>query len=152
MNITIQKAKIEHLSACVDALLNSELGRQYFTQQGATRELTSGISKEEVYAALSEDGNCLGFVWGRLDAAFHIYPYMHLVAVRAEYRGKGVGKQLIEFCENVVFASDSKVFLVVADFSLQTKKLYEKLGYTQVGELPDLYSPGVTEYLMMKNK
>lgn len=142
---------MEHLPACVDALLNSELGRQYFTETGANREITRGINKGEIYVAL-EENHCLGFVWGIIDAAFFIYPYMHIVAVREEFRGRGIGQKLIKFCEEVVFAQEPKVFLVVADFSPQTKKLYEKLGYIQVGKIPDLYKPGISEYLMMKNK
>jgi len=44
------------------------------------------------------------------------------------------------------------VFLVVADFNPEAKRLYEHLGYRQVGEIPGLYKAGVTEYLMMKER
>jgi ribosomal protein S18 acetylase RimI-like enzyme len=46
----------------------------------------------------------------------------------------------------------SSNFLVVADFNPDAKRLYERLGYQQVGVLPGLYKEGVTEYLMMKEK
>jgi ribosomal protein S18 acetylase RimI-like enzyme len=71
-----------------------------------------------------------------------------------DQRGRGIGQQLIKCCEDVVFAQAPKVFLVVvvADFSLSTKRLYEKLGYVEVGKIPDLFKSGVTEYLLMKNK
>jgi ribosomal protein S18 acetylase RimI-like enzyme len=49
-----------------------------------------------------------------------------------------------------VFTDSSKVFLVVADFNPEAKRLYERMGYRQVGAIPGLYRDGVTEYLMMK--
>lgn len=51
-----------------------------------------------------------------------------------------------------MFQDSSKVFLVVADFYPDAKRLYESLGYQQVGILPGLYKEGVAEYLMMKEK
>jgi ribosomal protein S18 acetylase RimI-like enzyme len=44
-----------------------------------------------------------------------------------------------------------KVFLVVADYNPDAKRFYERNGYQQVGKIPDLYRPGVTEYLMVKD-
>jgi ribosomal protein S18 acetylase RimI-like enzyme len=44
------------------------------------------------------------------------------------------------------------VFLVVADFNPEAKRLYESLGYRQVGVIPGLYKEGVSEQLMMKNR
>lgn len=84
--------------------------------------------------------------------AFHSFPYLHIIAVREEFRGLGIGKKLLSFFEEMVFPHTSKVFLVVADFNPDAKRLYESLGYQQVGVLPNLYKEGVTEYLMMKEK
>jgi ribosomal protein S18 acetylase RimI-like enzyme len=44
-----------------------------------------------------------------------------------------------------------KLFLVVADYNPAAKRFYERNGYQQVGEIPNLYRPGVTEYLMVKD-
>ena len=44
----------------------------------------------------------------------------------------------------------SKCFLVVADYNPEAKRLYEQIGYTEVGRIPDLYKEGVTEILMMR--
>lgn len=151
MTVEIVKGELKHLDDCVEALLQSELGKQYFTAHGAKKEITMGISNGEIYVAINELGHCLGFAWGIFHGAFYVYPYVHIVAVKEELRGRGIGKQLINYCEEVVFANYSKIFLVVAEFSFKTKKLYEHLGYVQVGEIPSLYKEGITEYLMMKN-
>jgi ribosomal protein S18 acetylase RimI-like enzyme len=153
MEISIVKGKIEYLNECRSALMSSELGDQYFkTSEKAEKTLLGGLKRDEIYVALDRDNNCIGFIWYILDAAFHKYPYIHIIAVKKEYRGKGIGKKLLSFLEETVLNSESKIFLVVADFNLKAKKLYEQIGYKEVGQIPDLYKEGVTEYLMMKCK
>jgi len=153
MQIVITKAHKGHLEGCKNALLNSKLGQEYFpTEQKADAAIAEGITKEEIFVALDEKGECLGFIWFILSGAFHSFPYLHIIAVREEFRGLGIGKKLLSFFEEMVFPHSSKVFLVVADFNPDAKRLYENLGYQQVGVLPNLYKVGATEYLMMKEK
>lgn len=153
MNITIIKASVNYIEDCKVALVNSELGRQYFpVEANAIFALREGIEKEEVYIALNNKANCMGFIWFIQKGAFHSFPYLHIIAVKDEYRGLGIGKRLIEFFEDSGFENNAKVFLVVADFNPKAKKLYMSLGYKEVGSIPDLYKRGVTEYLMMKEK
>jgi ribosomal protein S18 acetylase RimI-like enzyme len=153
MKITITKAHDRHLEDCKVALLNSKLGQEYFvTEEKALSALTEGITKEEIFVAVDEGNECVGFIWFILKSAFHSFPYLHIIAVKEAFRGRGVGKILLSFFEEAVFTDNSKVFLVVADFNPDAKRLYESLGYQQVGEIPDLYKEGVTEYLMMKER
>ena len=153
MNITIRKASVEYLEDCKAALLKSELGREYFqVEANATATLKEGIEKEEIYVALDDRDICLGFIWFIQKGAFHSFPYLHIIAVKEECRGLGIGKMLINFFEDISFENTQKVFLVVADFNQKAKKLYMNLGYKEVGVIPNLYKKGVTEYLMMKEK
>jgi ribosomal protein S18 acetylase RimI-like enzyme len=153
MILTIIKGKSEHLPACVQALRNSRLGEQYFpTNEKAVAAISEGMTKDEFYVAMDEERRCLGFIWYIFSGAFHAFPYLHIIAVSESARGLGIGKQLMDFFERQVFADHSKVFLVVADFNPDARRLYERLGYRQVGAIPGLYKDGVTEYLMMKVK
>lgn len=153
MNLTIVPAAPAHLEACVAALCASRLGEVHFpVPEKARAALTEGIIKEELFAALDERGVCLGFIWFILDGAFHSFPYLHIIAVAEAARGKGVGTQLLAFFERAAFAEHSKAFLVVADFNPEARRLYERLGYRQVGSLPNLYKEGVTEHLMLKER
>ena len=153
MKIVVIKAHEEHLEDCKVALLNSKLGQEYFSSEEKARSaLTEGITKEEVFVAIDEDGKCLGFIWFILNGAFHSFPYLHIIAVKKEFRGKGIGKKLLNFFEEAVFTEHSKAFLVVADFNPGAKRLYESLGYQQVGVIPGLYKEGVSEQLMMKER
>lgn len=151
MHISIIKAEEKHLYDCKVALINSELGRVYFSEQDkAVRALKDGISKGEISVAINDEGKCLGFIWIILNGAFHCFPYLHIIAVKEEYRNLGIGKQLLKYFEEVTHKYSSKVFLVVADFNEKANKLYESIGYKEVGVIPNLYKSGVTEHLMMK--
>jgi ribosomal protein S18 acetylase RimI-like enzyme len=138
---------------CEEALIRSELGRRYFFTEGsARRALEEGFHKGEIYVALNTSGQCTGFLWIIPNGVFHSFPYLHIVAVKEEYRNHGIGKELIRFFEEISFIDHSKVFLVVADFNPGARKLYEELGYLEVGPIPGLYRAGITETLMMKLK
>jgi ribosomal protein S18 acetylase RimI-like enzyme len=153
MKIAIIKARDRHLEDCKVALLNSKLGQEYFvTEEKALSALSEGITKEELFVAVDEGEECVGFIWFILKSAFHSFPYLHIIAVKEAFRGKGIGKKLLSFFEEAVFTDNSKVFLVVADFNPDAKRLYESLGYQQVGVIPNLYKEGVSEYLMMKER
>ncbi len=152
MDITILKGSIDYLDDCEDALVNSELGKRYFSEKGSARKsLEEGFCKNEIYVAV-EYNHCKGFIWVIKNGIFHSFPYIHIVAVKSQNRGQGIGEVLLRFVENECFTDYSKLFLVVADFNPNAKRLYERLGYTEIGEIPDLYRKGISECLMMKSK
>ena len=53
--------------------------------------------------------------------------------------------------ERIASEMANMFFLVVADYNPDAKRFYERNGYQQVGEIPNLYRQGITEYLMVKN-
>lgn len=151
MEIKIVKGNTDYLSECEDALVNSELGIRYFSKEGsARRALEEGFAKEEIYIALDNNQICKGFIWFIMDGIFHSFPYLHIIAVSQDSRNQGIGKILLQFFENTCFKDKSKLFLVVADFNPNAKRLYEKIGYIEVGSIPSLYREGITEHIMMK--
>jgi ribosomal protein S18 acetylase RimI-like enzyme len=151
MNINVIKAEDRHLADCAAAVLDSELGDVYFKdRKRAVQALTRGISRGEIFVAVNNDLECLGFIWVNPSGMFDKFPYLHMIAVRREYRGIGIGKILIRYFEDNYRNDGSKAFLVVADFNPKAKTLYESLGYKEVGVIPGLYKEGVAESLMMK--
>lgn len=150
MDITIEKGCIEYLSDCEESLVNSELGKRYFTEKGsAAKAILEGLESGNLFIALA-NSLCVGFMWFIPNGAFHAFPYLHIISIKEAYRGKGIGERMINFYEKIV--DSEKLFLVVADFNPQAKRFYEKMGYRQVGVIPHLYRKGITEYLMMKER
>jgi ribosomal protein S18 acetylase RimI-like enzyme len=153
MGIAVVKGNISHLKDCEEAVVNSELGRRYFSQTGSARNsLEKGFVNDDIFVAIDESNNCIGFVWVITNGAFHSFPYIHIIAVKSGNRGQGIGKILLQHVEDVYYQNNSKLFLVVADFNPEAKRLYESIGYTAIGDIPDLYRKGITECLMMKSK
>jgi ribosomal protein S18 acetylase RimI-like enzyme len=151
MEITIVKGSMDYINDCEEALSNSELGIRYFSKEGsARRALEDGFAKGEIYIAIDINNNCMGFIWFILDGIFHSFPYLHIITVKKEHRNHGIGKQLLKFFEDICFKDYTKLFLVVADFNPDAKRLYERIGYNEVGTIPNLYREGITEHLMMK--
>jgi ribosomal protein S18 acetylase RimI-like enzyme len=158
MEITITDAKPEHLDDCTTTVAQSQLGREYFDDSEEIRQLLmKGLADGNISVAIGDclDGELdqfLGFMWVVPNGAFNAYPFLNLIAVKEEYRGQGIGSQLLDLLEESVFADHPKIFLVVAEFDVGPKRLYDYRGYVQVGMIPDLYKDGVAEQLMMKTK
>ena len=148
--LTFAKGNEQHLKACRDALCRSTLGEKYFSSPGsAENAILEGIYQGNLYVALIGE-ECIGFTYIIPRGAFHSFPYLHIIAIREEYRGKGIGKALLDYSECIASEMADRFFLVVADFNPDAKRFYERNGYQQVGEIPNLYRPGITEYMMAK--
>ena len=149
--LTFAKGNEQHLKACRDALCRSALGGKYFSSPGsAENAILEGIYRGNLYAALIGE-ECIGFTYIIPGGAFHSFPYLHIIAIKEEYRGKGIGKALLDYSESIASEMADRFFLVVADFNPAAKRFYERNGYQQVGKIPNLYRPGITEYMMAKN-
>ncbi len=147
--ITIIDGENRYITDCTEILQNSELGNAYFSdEQKAKAMLQYALEKKELYIALNEQGECVGFIYCMQNGVFGSYPYLHIISVKEDCRGNGIGSLLMSYFEEK-YPSD-KHFLTVDDFNINAKKLYERLGYQCVGQLPDFYKKGVDCYLMMK--
>jgi len=151
--VKILQAQKEHIKECMEALRESKLGKTYFASEDSLRSfITEGIDKKEIYAALGEGGQFLGYIWISLNGAFYKYPYCRNIAVKKEFRNQGVGKVLLKYYEKVGFINSPRIFILVSDFNQKAKKLYENMGFMEVGRIPDLFKDGVTEIIMIKYK
>ena len=149
--ISFAEGNEQHLKDCMDALCRSALGEKYFSSPGsAENAILEGIHQGNLYVALIGE-ECVGFTYIIPKGAFHSFPYLHLIAVKEEYRDMGIGKALLDFSESIASKMADKLFLVVADYNPDAKRFYERNGYQQVGEISNLYRPGIAEYLMTKN-
>ena len=143
----------KYLTDCKEAYKNSELGEAYSPSDDALSfRLLEGMGKREIYVALDKSDRCIGYIWIALRGAFYHFPYCPGLAVRKEYRGRGVGTALLEHYEKAGFEYSDRIFILVSDFNLKARKLYERLGYKQVGLLPDFFKEGIAEHILMKKE
>lgn len=66
------------------------------------------------------------------------------------HRGKGIGIQLLGFCEERILKFSPNVFICVSSFNTAAIKLYYKFGFKLVGELDNFVKAGFTELLLRK--
>ena len=71
------------------------------------------------------------------------------IAVKSDYRGKGIGKALLEEAiERCKRRKKKMITLEVRISNLQAQELYKKYGFEIVGKLEKYYSDGEDAYLM----
>ena len=108
----------------------------------------------EVYVAVDDvaegegEPSVAGFTIIVMQGAF--VGYIQSMAVREDWRGRGLGTSLIAFAEERIFRDKPNVFICVSSFNLGARRLYERLGYHVVGELPDFVVRGHSEILLRK--
>ncbi len=102
----------------------------------------------EVFVAADHDVR--GFIVLNMHGAF--VGYIQTVCVDERTRSGGVGTQLIAFAEERILRETPNVFLCVSSFNTRARALYERLGYSDVGELKDFLIEGASEILMRKTR
>jgi len=134
--------------ACAALMASSKpwttLGRDYDTLLRFARD-----PSRERYVAY-QDGRLAGFVFLNLQGAF--VGYLQTICVAPAFRNAGIGSALIAFAEERIFRDHANVFLCVSSFNQAARRLYERLGYTVVGELTDYLMPGQSELLLRKSR
>jgi len=151
MEIRIVTGNVEYLSDCIEAYQYSELGEVYcHTEEQLKSFLTEGFDKGEIFVALDETNKCLGYIWITLKGTFYGFPYCRNLAVKKDYRGRGVGTALLKYYDKIGFENSTRLFILVSDFNHRAKKLYERVGYKQVGLIPDFFKDGVSEFILVK--
>lgn len=78
--------------------------------------------------------------------------YIQTVCAAPEYRGKGVGTALVAFAEERIFRDHKNAFICVSDFNPGARRLYERLGFSLVGQLTDYLVAGRSELLLRKTR
>ena len=78
-------------------------------------------------------------------------PYIVSIAVAEAFRSQGVGQRLVEHVEQLARGRARQLFLCVSSFNPRARAFYERIGFVQVGELPDFIIDGASELLMCRS-
>ena len=108
--------------------------------------LLGNVTRERFLAKV--DGEPAGFLMISMQGAF--VGYVQLLGVAPAFRGRGVGKALVEYAERRIFRETPNVFICVSDFNQEAQGFYAKMGYRKVGELTDFIIAGHAEILLRK--
>lgn len=138
---------------CAAIMADNPLWQRYgVTVEMARRTFASGLERGVALFVVESDGEPGGFLWLEPVGAFARSGYIRLIGVSPTKQGRGLGLELMEHAERVLFAKGDDVFLLVSDFNVSAQRFYQRLGYVQVGALPDFVLQGVTELIYRKRK
>ena len=71
--------------------------------------------------------------WLRYGLFWDNTPFMNMLHLPEQYRGKGVGKQLVDFWEREMKSKGYKVLLTSSAQTESAQHFYTKLGYSAIG-------------------
>ena len=94
------------------------------------------------------NGKLLGFVILQEQGSFK--GYIKTLCVSEEYRGRGYGTLLLQFCEKRILSYSPNLFICVSASNEGAIDLYTRFGFELVGELPNFVIEGFAELLMRK--
>ena len=149
--ILIRPMTCEDVPELARFIAHAPLWQRYQVSEASARQaLEGGLRREEgLYVALVE-GQRAGFIWFLLQGAFAHSGYIRLLGVLPAFRRRGVGTALMGQAEAAIRRQAASVFLLTSDFNREAQAFYRRLGYQQVGAIPDYIVPGVTELIFYK--
>ena len=147
MNIEIRRIRgTTEAGICARLMANCEPWITLQRDYAASLQTISAASKE-VYIALIA-GEIVGFIILNMHGAF--VGYIQSICTSPQWRGRGIGSQLIAYAEKRIFREVPNAFICVSSFNESARRLYERLGYVVIGELKDFIISGYSELLMRK--
>ena len=78
-------------------------------------------------------------------------PYIELLGLFPNSRGKGIGKQLIAWAETEARREAKNLWVIASSFNHQALNFYQGLGFLPVGSLQGLVTPEHDEILLRKS-
>ena len=103
---------------------------------------------KEIYVTEYEN-KIAGFVILQICGTFK--GYIQTICISEELRGKGLGKKLLQFCEERILKISPNIFICASSFNKGAIKLYNEFGFKLIGELENFVKEGFTELLLRKS-
>ncbi|HEY65312.1 MAG TPA: GNAT family N-acetyltransferase [Caldilineae bacterium] len=149
--VQIRPMTLEDVPALARFIAETPLWQRYrVSEEGARRTLERGLSRGEGLYVAVVDGQVAGFIWFLVQGAFAHSGYIRLIGVLPAFSGQGIGARLMAAAEAVIRREAHSVFLLTSDFNEAAQAFYRRLGYQQVGAIPDYILPGVAELIFYK--
>ena len=144
--IITQTTDTPKIAECVRMMSATEPWITYSMDYDQCLKAFDGDCKE-IYVLENKNG-IAGFVILQVCGTFK--GYIQTLCVSEIYRNKGLGKRLLQFCEERILEISPNIFICVSSFNKGATKLYYEFGFKLVGELHDFVKEGLTELLLRK--
>jgi len=91
---------------------------------------------------------CMRFGFG-----WDVFPFLNLIMVDKDVRGKGIGRELMGFWEEEMKAQGHKLVMTSTDVDEEAQHFYRKLGYRDSGGIlfpRELFPSSAMELVLIK--
>lgn len=140
----------EMISHCADLMVASNPWNVlHFSHAQCVNSLSS--HQLQINVAFDDEGKPLGFM-ASMEHGIGFEPMIEYLCVDERFRGQGIGTHLIEHFENELFPEADNLYMFVSDINPGAIRLYNRLGYGQVGAWPNFNLEGQTEFLLRKSR
>ena len=116
------------------------------------RSLEAALAQDDGVLVAAHHDEILGLIWVQQQGAFGRSGYVRLLVTSSKAQGRGIGSSLLAAAEEMVFRHSADMFLLANSLNLAAITFYERLGYKQVGTIPDYVAPGLTEEILHKKR
>lgn len=144
----IRDMKPDDRAAVVRILAESDPWKRLGYTEGDWDRIFCPTPKERDSYVIELDGRVAGIAV--IKQKFLLGDYLELIGIAPWARGKGLGERLLRRIESIVFARTNNLFACVSDFNASAREFYKKLGYQEIGPMPNLLVPGSAEVLLRK--
>lgn len=151
MNFTLVKGDPNRISDYCEVFYDSKLYDAYFSEEGVLAQwLAKAIAAGGLYVAMSSHDEAIGVMYMTMDGMAGL-PYLNLLGVKKNYRGMGIGSDLIRvFIGTVEAQGYPNMFIMTSQFNVRAKNLYQSMGFQPQCLLHDVMHKGVSEWLFMR--
>jgi ribosomal-protein-alanine N-acetyltransferase len=136
-----QDQDIDQLMTIEELCYEHPWPREAFEEEIEQADIGAGIVAED-------EGLVVGFLTGMMVVdEFHL----HNMAVHPDFRGRGIGRELIVAVESMCREKDfRRILLEVREDNEIARHLYLRMGFESVGTRTNYYGPGQHAYLYTK--
>ena len=151
MNFNLVKGDAARVAEYCEIFYESKLYDAYFSEPGVLENwLRNAISEGTLYIAMSSKDEPIGAMIMEMNGMCGL-PYLHLLGVKKNFRGMGIGSGLIKIFIGVAEASGApNMFIMTSHFNIRAKKLYQSMGFVPQCLLKDVMHKGINEWLFMR--
>jgi ribosomal protein S18 acetylase RimI-like enzyme len=151
----VSQMTTQDVPVCAHIIGLIPLFEQYgLTPQAANEFLDNALQTEGndllVATQQSDENNIvIGFAWFVPKGSFARSGYLRLIAIHPDAHRSGAGKALMDELERRYLAP-AGITLLTTHTNTNAHQFYERLGYQQIGEIPNYVKTGLHERIYFK--
>ena len=150
----LRDATLSDLPGIAAAVASQPLMHRYgVTAPALQNNLSKALARgDDLIVAASDAGeqSLIGMAWFLRSGTFALGGYLRLIAVFPGNEGAGIGGLLLDEVERRTATESRFLFLLASRHNEDSRRFYQRRGYTEAGELKALLKPDLDEIILWR--